>query len=59
MEDRHTPRMHKYGELQTIMMAAVCHVTFSSGLRQFQATWYFLDSVPHKHTTKCHNAAKQ
>jgi len=34
-----TPRMQKYGESKTtrIMMATVRHVTFSSGLRKFQA----------------------
>jgi len=39
MEDRETPRMHKYGENKTtrIMMATVGHVTSSSGLRKFQA----------------------
>jgi len=39
MEDRETPRIHKYGEIKTtrIMMATVRHVTFSSGLREFQA----------------------
>jgi len=39
MEDRETPRMHKYGESKTtrIMMATVRHVTSSSGFRKFQA----------------------
>jgi len=39
MEDRQTPRIHKYGESKTtqIMMATVRHVTSSSGLRKFQA----------------------
>jgi len=38
MQDRETPRKHKYGERKTtqIMMATVCHVTSSSGLRKFQ-----------------------
>ena len=38
MEDRETPRIHKYGERKTtrIMMATVRHVTSSSGLRKFQ-----------------------
>jgi len=33
MEDRETPRMHKYGESKTtrIMMATARHVTSSSG----------------------------
>jgi acyl-ACP thioesterase len=33
--------MHKYGESKTtrIMMAAVRHVTSSSGLGKFQAAW--------------------
>jgi len=39
MEDREMPQMHKYGESKTtrIMMATVRHVTYSSGLRKFQA----------------------
>jgi len=39
MEDREMPQMHKYGETKTtqIMMATVCHVTSSLGLRKFQA----------------------
>jgi len=39
MEDRETPRMHKYGEtkMTRIMMANVRHVTSSSGLTKFQA----------------------
>jgi len=39
MEDRETPRKHKYGESKTtrITMATVRHVTSSSGLRKFQA----------------------
>jgi len=39
MEDGETPRMNKYGESKTvrIMMAAVRHVTSSSGLRKFQS----------------------
>jgi len=39
MEDRETPRIHKYWESKTtrIMIATVRHVTSSSGLTQFQA----------------------
>jgi len=39
MEGRETPRIHKYGDTKKtgIMMATVCHVTSSSGLRKFQA----------------------
>jgi len=39
MEDRETPRIHKYGESKTIriMMATVLYVTSSSGLRKFEA----------------------
>jgi len=39
MEDRETPRMHKYGETKPtrIMMATIRHVTSSMGLRKFQA----------------------
>jgi len=45
MEDRETPRMHKYGESKTtgIMMATLRHVTSSSGLRKFQAAWFLLN----------------
>jgi len=45
MEDRETPRMHKYRESKTnrIMMETVRHVTFSSGLRKFQAAWFLLN----------------
>jgi len=37
--------MHKYGESKTtwIMMATIHHVTFSSGLRKFQASWFLLN----------------
>jgi len=36
MEDRETPRMHKYGESKTtrIMTATVRHVTSSPGIRE-------------------------
>jgi len=39
MEERETPRMHKYGgsKMTEVMMATVRHVTSSSGLRKFQA----------------------
>jgi len=45
MEDRETPRMHKYGEIKTtgIVMATVRHVTFGSGLRKFQADGFLFD----------------
>jgi len=45
MEDRETPRMHKYGKSKTtcIMMATVLHMTFSSGLRKFQADGFLFD----------------
>jgi len=45
MEDRATPRMHKYGETKTtrIMMATIRQVTSSSGLRKFQAAWFLLN----------------
>jgi hypothetical protein len=36
MEDRETPRMHKYGESKTVLrklMATVRHVTSGSGLK--------------------------
>jgi len=47
MEDRETPRMHKYGESKTtrIMMETVPHVTSGSGLRKFQADGFLLDRV--------------
>jgi len=43
MEERETPRMHKYGESKTtqIMMVTVCHVTSCSGLRKFQPYWFW------------------
>jgi len=45
MEDRETPRMHKYGENKTsrIVMKTVRHVTSSSGLRKLQAAWFLLN----------------
>ena len=50
MEDRETPRMHKYGESKTtrIMMATVRHVTSSSGHRKFQADGLLFDWVVYK-----------
>ena len=51
MEETETSQMHKYGESKTsrIMMAAVRHVTSSSGLRKFQATWFSVEQrVKHK-----------
>jgi hypothetical protein len=55
MEDRETPRMHKYGESKTtrITMATLRHVTSSSGLRKFQANGilfagvYKINVAPH------------
>jgi len=43
MEDRETPRMHKYVESKTtqIMMAAVRHVTFGSGLKKISGCLIF------------------
>jgi len=45
MEDRETPRMHKYGESKTTRntMATVPHVTSGSGLRKFQANGFLYD----------------
>jgi len=42
MEDRETPRIHKYGESKTvrIMMATVRHVTSGSGFRKFQSACF-------------------
>jgi len=39
MENRKTPRIHKYGESKTtrIMMSTVRHVTSGLGLRKFWA----------------------
>jgi predicted branched-subunit amino acid permease len=47
MEDRETPRKHKYGEskMTGIMMATVRHVNSGSGRRKFQAAWFLLDRV--------------
>jgi len=43
MEDRETPRMHKYGESKTtrIVMATVRHVTSSSGLKKISGRLTF------------------
>jgi hypothetical protein len=43
MEDRETPRMHKYGESKEtrIMMATVRHVTASAGDARYQADGLF------------------
>jgi len=45
MEDRETPRMHKYGESKStrILMETVRRVTSSSGLRNFQVASFFLN----------------
>jgi len=47
MEDRETPRMHKYGESKTtrIIMATVPYITSCSGLRKFQANGFLFDRV--------------
>jgi len=47
MEDRETPRMHKYGESKTtrIMMADVRHVTAWAGHTKYQAAWVFSNRV--------------
>jgi len=52
MEDRETPRMHKYGESKTarIVMATVPHVTSGLGLRKFQANGFLLTQVYHLHS---------
>jgi len=47
MEDRETPRIHKYEARKTtrIMMATVRHVTSTSGLRKFQTDGFLLGGV--------------
>ena len=47
MEDRETPRMHKYGESKTtqIMMATVRQVTAWVGCTKYQAAWFLLNRV--------------
>jgi len=47
MEDRETPRMHKYRETKTtqIMMATVRHVTAWVGRTKYQAAWFLLNRV--------------
>jgi len=47
MEDRETPRMHKYGETKTtrIMMATVRHVAAWAGRTKYQAAWFLLNRV--------------
>jgi hypothetical protein len=47
MEDRETPRIHKYGETKTtrIMMATVRHVTAWAGRTKYQAAWFLLNRV--------------
>ena len=49
MEDRETPRMHKYGESREtrIMMTIACHVTSSSGLRNFRPFDFVEQRVHH------------
>jgi len=45
MEERKTPRMHKYGESKTtqIMMAIIYHVTPWAGRTKYQAAWFLLN----------------
>jgi len=47
MEDRETPRIHKYGETKTtrIMMTTVRHVTAWAGRTKYQAAWFLLNRV--------------
>ena len=47
MEDRETPRMHKYGESKRtrILMATVPHVTAWAGLAKYQAAWFLLNRM--------------
>ena len=47
MEDRETPRMHKYGESKTarIMMATARHVTAWAGRPKYQADGFFFVEV--------------
>jgi len=47
MEDRETPRIHKYGETKTtrIMMATVRHMTAWAGRTKYQAAWFSLNRV--------------
>jgi len=47
MEDRETPRMHKYGESKTtrIMMATVPHVTAWAVRTKYQADGFLFDWV--------------
>jgi len=49
MEDRETPRLHKYGEGKTtrIMMTAVHHVTSSSGLNKISGRLIFVEQRVH------------
>jgi len=50
MEDRETPRMHKYGESKTtrIMMATVTPITAWVGRTKSQADGFLLDGVYNK-----------
>jgi len=54
------PRMHKYGEskMTRIMMATLCHVTSTSGLRKFQADGFLFDGV-YVYTTASTTARKE
>jgi hypothetical protein len=58
MEDRETPRIHKYGETKTtrIMMATVRHVTAWAGRTKYQAAWFLLNRV-YQHTVRYHHCS--
>jgi hypothetical protein len=47
MEEREAPQLGKYGDSKTtqIMMATVCHVTSSTGLRKFHEDGFLFDRV--------------
>ena len=51
MEDRETPQIHKYGEgkMTQIMMATVPHVTAWAECTKYQAAWFLLNRVYHRH----------
>jgi len=60
MDDRETPRMHKYEENKTtrILTATVRHVSAGSGFRKFHTAWFLLDCV-YVHSFTKSSAAKQ
>jgi hypothetical protein len=47
MEDRETPRIHKYGGNKTtrIMITTLRHVTAWAGRKKLQASWFLLNRV--------------